>query len=64
MTKAWARPQSDSVTTFLLNGIKFIPSLFAMDTVSVATMVLPIALVVTNLIVAAVIAWRRRLQSR
>jgi hypothetical protein len=39
VTKAWSRPASDSVTTFTLNGLKFAPSLFAMDTVSIATCV-------------------------
>jgi hypothetical protein len=59
LTKAWSRPHSDSVTTFLLNGIKFIPSFFAMDAISVATCALPATLVVANLAVAAVIYWRR-----
>lgn len=59
VTKAWSRPHSDSVTTFLLNGIKFIPSFFAMDAISVATCALPAALVVANLAVAAIIALRR-----
>jgi hypothetical protein len=59
LTKAWARPHSDSVITFLLNGIKFIPSFFAMDSISVATCVLPATLVVANVVVAAVIYARR-----
>jgi hypothetical protein len=59
VTKAWSRPQSDSVTTFLLNGIKFIPSFFAMDAISVATCALPAALVVANLGVALIIGLRR-----
>jgi hypothetical protein len=59
VTKAWSRPHSDSVTTFLLNGLKFIPSFFAMDAISVATCALPAALVVANLAVAAVIYGRR-----
>jgi hypothetical protein len=59
LTKAWSRPQSDSVTTFTLNGLKFVPSLFALDTISVATCVFPVALVVANLAVALTIFWRR-----
>jgi hypothetical protein len=59
VTKAWSRPHSDSVATFLLNGIKFIPSFFAMDVISVATCALPATLVIANLAVAAVIYWRR-----
>src|SRR5689334_2313768 len=46
LTKAWLRPRSDSVTSFTLNSVKFIPSLFAMDTVSIATTVYPATLIV------------------
>ena len=59
LTKAWRRPHSDSVTTFTLNGLKFAPSLFAMDTVSVATCVFPVALLIANLVVALIIHARR-----
>lgn len=59
VTKAWSRPHSDSVTTFVLNSIKFIPSFFAMDSLSVATCVFPAALVVANAAVALIIAARR-----
>jgi hypothetical protein len=59
LTKAWSRPHSDSASTFMLNGLKFVPSLFAMDSVTIATCVLPASLVVTNLAVAAIIAARR-----
>jgi len=62
LTKAWARPHSDSASTFMLNGLKFVPSLFAMDSVSVATCVLPASLVVSNLAVALII-WARRKQT-
>jgi hypothetical protein len=60
LTKAWSRPHSDSASTFMLNGLKFVPSLFAMDSVTVATCVLPASLVVTNLAVALVIFARRQ----
>jgi hypothetical protein len=60
LTKAWARPRSDGASTFMLNGLKFVPSLFAMDSVTVATCVLPASLVVTNLAVALVIFARRQ----
>jgi hypothetical protein len=60
LTKAWSRPRSDSASTFMLNGLKFVPSLFAMDSVTVATCVLPASLVVTNLAVALVIFARRQ----
>ena len=60
VTKAWRRPRSDSITTFVLNGLKFVPALVAMDAVSVATMVFPVTLVIANLAVALVIYVRRR----
>jgi hypothetical protein len=59
VTKAWSRPYSDSATTFFFNGIKYVPSLFAMDSVSVATCVLPVALVISNVAVALIIYLRR-----
>jgi hypothetical protein len=62
LTKAWSRPHSDSASTFMLNGLKFLPSLFAMDSVTIATCVLPASLVVTNLAVALMI-WARRRQT-
>jgi hypothetical protein len=59
LTKAWARPHSDSVTVFLLNSVKFIPSFFALDTLSIATCAFPATLVVANAAVAAIIYLRR-----
>lgn len=59
VTKAWQRPQSDSITTFTLDSIKFIPAFFAMDNFSVATCVMLAALVVANAAVALIIYARR-----
>jgi hypothetical protein len=60
LTKAWSRPHSDSASTFMLNGLKFVPSLLAMDSVTIATCLLPASLVVTNLAVALIIYMRRK----
>jgi uncharacterized protein with PQ loop repeat len=60
LIKAWSRPRTDSVTVFTLNGLKFVPSLFAMDSLSVATCVMPASLIVTNLAVALMIYVRRK----
>jgi hypothetical protein len=60
LTKAWSRPHSDSASTFMLNGLKFVPSLWAMDSVTIAICVLPASLVVTNLAVALIIYMRRK----
>jgi hypothetical protein len=60
VTKAWARPYSDSVSIFVLNSLKFVPSFFALESVSVATCIFPASLVVANAGVALVIYLRRR----
>jgi hypothetical protein len=59
LTKAWQRPHSDSITTFALNSIKFIPAFFAMNSLSMATCVMPATLVVANAAVALIIYVRR-----
>jgi hypothetical protein len=59
VTKAWQRPHSDSITTFALNSIKFIPAFFAIDNLTIATCVMPAALVVANAAVALIIYARR-----
>jgi hypothetical protein len=60
VTKAWSRPYSDSVSIFVLNSLKFVPSFFALDRISVATCVFPATLVVANAGVALIIYLRRR----
>jgi hypothetical protein len=59
VTKAWTRPHTDSITTFALNSIKWLPAFLAFDSVSVAGWVMPVALVVANGLVALLIFWRR-----
>ncbi len=59
LTKAWHRPHSDSALTFMLNGLKFVPALLAMDSISVATCVFPVTLLIANIAVALVIYGRR-----
>jgi hypothetical protein len=41
-------PQKDSVTSFALNGVKFIPSLMEMDPISFATSFYPATLLILN----------------
>ena len=60
VTKAWLRPHSDSVSIFVLNSLKFVPSFFALDSISVATCVFPATLVVANAGVALIIYLRRQ----
>ena len=39
--RGWSQPKKDSVASFALNGVKFVPSLMAMDPLSFATLILP-----------------------
>ena len=58
--RGWSQPRKDSVTSFALNGLKFIPSLMAMDPISFATSFYPATLLVLNAAVAIMLAARRR----
>ena len=46
--RGWPYPKKDSVTSFALNGAKFVPSLMAMDPISFATSFYPATLLVLN----------------
>jgi hypothetical protein len=58
--KGWVEPERDSATSFALNSAKFIPSLLALGSYSVATYLYPATLVVMNGAVAAMLLIRRR----
>jgi hypothetical protein len=58
--RGWAQPRKDSVTSFALNGVKFVPSLMAMDPISFATSFYPATVMVLNAAVAIMLIWRRR----
>jgi hypothetical protein len=58
--RGWSQPKKDSVASFALNGIKFVPSLMAMDPISFATSFYPATLLVLNAAVAIMLVWRRR----
>ena len=53
-------PSKDSVTSFAINGAKFVPSLMAMDPISFATTSYPATLLVLNMAVAVMLLLRRR----
>ena len=57
--KGWEKPYDDSWVSFLLNSVKFVPSLFAMESYSLATCLYPAALVLMNGAVAAMLLLRR-----
>jgi hypothetical protein len=58
--RGWSQPKKDSAASFALNGIKFIPSLMAMDPISFATSFYPATLLVLNAAVAIMLIIRRR----
>ncbi len=58
--RGWSHPRKDSVTSFALNGVKFIPSLMAMDPISFATSFYPATLLVLNAAVSTMLVLRRR----
>jgi hypothetical protein len=58
--RGWAQPRKDSVTSFALNGVKFVPSLMAMDPISFATSFYPATVMILNAAVAIMLVWRRR----
>jgi hypothetical protein len=58
--RGWSQPKKDSVASFALNGIKFVPSLMAMDPLSFATSFYPATLMVLNAAVAIMLVMRRR----
>jgi hypothetical protein len=57
--KGWVDPYSDDPTSFLLNSIKFLPAIAALDVYSVATDLYPLTLVFVNAAVAAML-WVQR----
>jgi hypothetical protein len=58
--RGWSHPRKDSVTSFALNGVKFVPSLMAMDPISFATSFYPATLLVLNTAVSTMLLLRRR----
>jgi hypothetical protein len=59
-TRGWTNPQKDSVSSFALNGAKFVPSRMAMEPTSLATCLYPATLLVLNAAVSIMLLIRRR----
>ncbi len=58
--KGWVEPHKDSATSFALNSLKFVPSLFALQAYSLATWLYPATLVLMNGAVALMLVLRRQ----
>jgi hypothetical protein len=59
-SRGWSHPHKDSVTSFILNGVKYAPSLLAMQPISIATCLYPATLLCLNVAVAIMLTLRRR----
>lgn len=59
--KAYSNPETESLFGGLFSGVKFIPSIMALDSITIISALYPISLVVTNgLYVLALILGKRR----
>lgn len=59
LKKGWYEPHKDSVTSFGLNGLKFLVALFALGAYSLATWLYPMTIFIVNSGVAAMLLARR-----
>jgi hypothetical protein len=57
--KSWMKPQQESPTTYFLAGVKFIPSILAMQKFNLITLGYPVALVLINLGLVSLLLCRR-----
>jgi chromate transport protein ChrA len=62
--KSWHKPQEEFVITHFLSLIKHALSIFALTIVNIPTAFYPIALLIMNILLVAMIVWRRSRQSR
>ena len=58
--KAYHHPEKETVITYILNSVKFFPSLFALTTVSKLTFIYPFSMMLANAWLAGLIIVRRR----
>jgi hypothetical protein len=58
--KGWLKPYNDSVSSFALNSVKFVPAICALKSYSVTTWLYPATLVLVNGAVALMLLLRRR----
>ncbi len=57
--KAYEHPETESASTYVLSGIKFIFGIVALSSLSVATVLYPASLVLANLVFVAMVLLRR-----
>ena len=59
-SRGWSQPEKDSAISFALNGVKFVPSLLAMEPISIATCAYPATLLILNGAVTTMLVLRRQ----
>lgn len=60
MRKGYAKPFEDTIMTWVLNSLKFIIGLLALQTYSLSTYLYPATLVFTNALMAGILMFRRK----
>lgn len=57
--QAFYKPHEENTITFALNALKFVFSFFALNSANLVTGLYPIAMIVMNISLVAVLLWRR-----
>ena len=60
--KSYSKPYEETLISYFLNGTKFIPALFALESFSLATALYPAYLIVANYSFVAMLVARRRVK--
>lgn len=61
LRKSWMKPWDEPAASYMLCGVKFIPSLFALEVFNWTTALYPASLVVVNCGLASMLLWRRKM---
>lgn len=61
--KSFDKPHEETITTFFLNGLKFVFALFALETYSIVTWLYPVYLVLANWSFVVLVIVRRKIVS-
>lgn len=64
LRKAWNLPQEETPSSWLMNSLKFIPAVLALDNISVITALYPSCLILINFIIFLIIISRSRIVIR
>ncbi len=60
LRKSYSKPYSEAAFTYTMSGIKFLISIFALETFTAVTIIYPASLVITNLGFVIMILYRRK----